>query len=287
MNRRDFVKLMAGGCALLALRPSGLLFDGNEESGLAEAGLVSHSSWIMGQICNVWIQGVAEEKAHEAINEAFAAMRELERSLSRFDPASELHDFLSGDPARSFRASPGLVAAVNESRHAHRGTAGAFDPTVKAGGPASGLSGILQDGERLRRASREVELDFGGIGCGLALDRAASILRRHGVQRALLELSGDYLALSAPEGMAGWPLAVADPWTGAPSEHVLDLRGEALATSSSRAGTILNPRTGGPVSRLLQVSVAAPTAALADQCSTALLVREHSWFDVTQVARWA
>jgi thiamine biosynthesis lipoprotein ApbE len=107
------------------------------------------------------------------------------------------------------------------------------------------------------------------------------------VQRALLELSGDYLALSAPEGMAGWPLAVADPWSGAPSEHVLDLRGEALATSSSRPGTILDPRTGEAVSRLLQVSVAAPTACLADQRSTALLVRELSWFDATQVARWA
>ena len=57
-----------------------------------------------------------------------------------------------------------------------------------------------------------LELDLGGIGKGWALDRAAAILRRYGVEAALLGLGqSSYVAIGAPPGTSGWPITVPHP----------------------------------------------------------------------------
>lgn len=244
---------------------------------LADSGshgeVFEHASWIMGQIARIWIQGGEEERAHQAINAAFAAMRDLEGSLSSFRADSELSDFLAVGTGRPHLVSPSFARAFESARSAWIETRGAFDPSVVRDRPAPGMEAFVLDGSRLRRSSREAVLDFGGIGCGLALDEAAAVLRAHGVRRALLEMSGDFLALDAPAGFPGWPLAAADPWTGEPTEVEFDLVHGALATSAVvDRHEILDPRTGRGATHAFQATILASSATSADAWSTAAVV---------------
>lgn len=279
MKRRSFLLLAAATAASSTfagrLSLSASRFPADDDR-LEPDELVHHDTWIMGQIARIWIQGVPEARAHEAINAAFASMRALERTLSRFDASSELSAFLDSPAGRPVLVSSALAEAVRLAGELSAGTDGAFDPTFAPGRPAPGMGRLRLNGNRLTRPSEECRLDFGGSGCGMALDRAALELRRHGARRALLELSGDFLALAAPTGIDGWPLEIADPWTGDPSGLRIDLRHAALAVSSAvEPGRIIDPRDGCPASAHAQAAVLAPTALEADAFSTAAVVRDR------------
>ena len=268
MNRRQFLTVLAGTAGAAALAPRFSLREADEPEAL-----VHHATWIMGQLARVWVQGLSESHAQEAINAAFADMRAMELTLSSFGGDSELAAVLGAAPGRSLRVTPAFAQALEAARGAWISTRGSFDPSVRRGVPAPGMDSFSLEGDRLRRDSREASLDFGGIGCGLALDRAGAVLQAHGVSQALIELSGDFLALGAPDGFQGWPLSAADPWTGEPTEAVFDLAHAALATSAVvERRTILDPRSGQVAAHAAQATVLAPTATLADAWSTAAVV---------------
>lgn len=271
MNRRRFLSTVAGafGAAVLAPR---LGAGRAEEAGPED--VVHHATWAMGQIANVWIQTEHEDLAAEAATGVFRILREVESTLSLFDPSSELRAFLDAPVGRTFSASPSFRQAWELSVREWRRTDGAFDPTAAFGRATHGPEVFARSVGGLVLPSREVVLDFGGIGCGIALDRAGNELRRRGLGRALLELSGDFLALDPPQGWEGWPLAAADPWTGEPSEAWFDLANAAMATSATvQRRSILDPRDGTFARRLAQGTVVASTATQADAWSTALVVR--------------
>src|SRR5947208_8583326 len=91
------------------------------------------------------------------------------------------------------------------------------------------------DGARL--PSAHTQLDFGTIGVGYGIDRALEVLRRRGLRRAFVDVSGDMAALGAPPGEPGWLVEIADPdrrgvgegRTGAATR----LRAAALATAGN------------------------------------------------------
>lgn len=268
MNRRQFLTVLAGTAGAAAIAPRFTMHEPDRPDGL-----VHHATWIMGQIARVWVHGLPESHAHEAINAAFADMRAMENTLTSFRGDSELGAVLAAPPGRSILVSRTFADALEAARSAWISTRGSFDPSVRRGASAPGMDAFALEGFRLRRDSREASLDFGGIGCGLALDRAGAVLRAHGVRQALLELSGDFLALGAPDGFAGWPLVAADPWTGEPTEAIFDLAHAALATSAVvERRTILDPRSGQVADHAAQATVLAPTATSADAWSTAAVV---------------
>lgn len=269
MNRRQFLITLAGAAGAVALAPRWVR---REEPDSGE--LVHHASWIMGQIANIWIQADRPDQAAEAVSAAFHAMRKVESTLSLFDPSSELRAFLGGRVGATFRPTPGFRGAFELAIGEWQSTGGAFDPCFVAGRSSKGPAAFFRNGGDIVRPSAESSFDFGGIGCGIALDQAGRELRHRGMDRALLELSGDFLALDPPLGWKGWPMVASDPWTGAPSQAGFDLARAGLATSSTvERRSILDPRDGSVAKRLAQATVVAPTATQADAWSTALVVR--------------
>ena len=113
------------------------------------------------------------------------------------------------------------------------------------------------------------------------------MLRRAGIRRALLDVSGDCLAIGAPPGERGWLLEVADPDRPGRVIAATRLRDAALATSSNlvsvvrygRAvrGHVMDPESGYPATGCRQVTVVAGTAVEADALSTAMLVANRSF----------
>jgi thiamine biosynthesis lipoprotein ApbE len=202
-----------------------------------------------------------------------------------------------------------LTALLQTAKRLHDDTGGAFDPTVgpllevwgfytkniqrptdealKQALDCVGLEHVFLDAERqtVRFDNPCVRLDFGGIGKGLAADRAGSLLREQGYRDALINAgTSTVLALGTPPGHDGWTVNVGQPYNrqGAPLDTVT-LRDESLSTSAAfedrleieqkRYGHILDPRTGWPVDdTVLSATAIAPLAIDSDALSTAFFV---------------
>lgn len=153
----------------------------------------------------------------------------------------------------------------------------------------SGLRHVLLDAERrtVAFARPGVELNFGAIGKGYALDRGAEVLRARGATNFLVHggqssmLAGGSRA-GRPSDRQGWLVAVRHPLRPASTLAEVLLRDRALGTSGSgvqfffrdgrRFGHILDPRTGEPATGVLSSTVVAPQGAEADALSTAFFV---------------
>lgn len=206
----------------------------------------------------------SENRAATAADAFLAWCREVERCLTRFDPASELCR-LNGAGGAWFDASPMLYAVVEQSLVAARATDGLFDPALLPLLEALGYDRdiMLIDGREVdiawrvphtalrtgrwreieldpeRRAIRlpeGVRLDLGGVVKGWAADVALDRFFAH-MPGVLLNVGGDMRARGGPEAGEGWPVGIGHPRVGEAGrpEHaaVVTLRAGALATSGS------------------------------------------------------
>ena len=151
----------------------------------------------------------------------------------------------------------------------------------------TGMRHVILNAERRSVKFRVagLELNFGAVGKGYALDRAADLLReKWGIRSALLHGGGSsILAIGHPPGdPRGWPITLTHPWEPGRSLGTVYLRDRGLGTSAAtfqhfeyngrKLGHVLDPRVGWPARGTATASATAPTAAEADAMSTALLV---------------
>ena len=171
-----------------------------------------------------------------------------------------------------------------------RASDGAFDATIGGAMQEAGFhpgDGALSrgwgdcvalnaDARSVRFTRAGVRLDLGAVAKGFALERAAAILREHGVRSALLHGGTScVVAIGAPPSEDGWRVAVrsdAEP-------RLVTLRNRAMSVSAPRGrrnsdghGHILDPRTGVSAGNADTAAVLCARADLADAWSTALVV---------------
>jgi thiamine biosynthesis lipoprotein len=139
----------------------------------------------------------------------------------------------------------------------------------------------LENG-RLRSEHPGVQLDFGGLAKGLAVQRGLERLADLGVQRAIFNAGGDLMTLGRPKTRP-WRIAIQHPRQAGGILASLELEGgEALFTSGDyergylwegeRIHHILDPRTGYPSQGLTSVTVLHPQPGWADAAATALMI---------------
>jgi thiamine biosynthesis lipoprotein len=243
--------------------------------------------------------------AREALNE----IDRLEDQLSVFREESATSYVNRRAASEPVALDETMCELLAECGQVHRDTAGAFDitstplsrcwgflqregrlPSREAIDAARALVGFdavdLDRGERTVRFRRlGMELNFGAIGKGYALDRVATNLRASGSGHALLSAGrSSLLAIGGRD--AGWYVEIVaarvdDAGGDRPLAHVW-LRDAAIGTSGAgeqfvvadgtRYGHVIDPRTGWPAAGVLSASVIAPSAALADALSTAFLI---------------
>ncbi|MEF8792590.1 FAD:protein FMN transferase [Thiohalorhabdus sp.] len=145
------------------------------------------------------------------------------------------------------------------------------------------------DGLEARLTRPGAALDVGGIAKGLALDRAARILRQNGVSDALINAGGDLRALGR-RGDRPWRIGIRNPRDRDAVMAVVALEpGEAIVTSGDYERTfqhddrryhhLLDPATGRPARAARQATVLGPRATEADAWSTALFVAGSDGLD--------
>ncbi|MDD2600894.1 MAG: FAD:protein FMN transferase [Kiritimatiellae bacterium] len=129
-----------------------------------------------------------------------------------------------------------------------------------------------------------MQLDFGAVAKGYAVDLVWRSAREQGLTDALIDLGGNLRALGeARPGREGWLTGIRDPFHDSRLVAKVLLRdGEAVATSGNyerfveingeRCAHIIDGRTAMPVKGMAAVTVVAQDGATADALSTALFV---------------
>ena len=147
-----------------------------------------------------------------------------------------------------------------------------------------GIEGIAIDGDRIIKASPEVQIDLGGIGKGAAIDALIDYLESCPVQGGLVSFGSNVAVFGKKASGEPFHVAIRDPKD--PNGVIGSLTmqsGEVLSVSGDyeryvtidgvRYHHILSPQTGYPAETgLASVAVVAKDGAEADALSTALFV---------------
>lgn len=265
----------------------------------------------MGSFAAVSLPAADAQRVDQAAALARDSVDAIERELSAFLPGSTVVRLNQAAGAGNAIPLPPHGAAIFAlAEEGHRLSQGAFDPTV---GPYLRIWGfrgtnapaaVPTAAQRAAAASRVgwqrverrdgsarlplagMELDFGGIAKGYAVDIAFDRLRQSGLSAVLVNLGGNLRACGAARpGRPGWRIAVRNPFLPYGEGRIGTLilsGGRATATSGRyerfveiggrRYAHVIDPRSGEPVGGLAQVTVLAGSAGEADALSTALFV---------------
>ena len=249
--------------------------------------------------------------ATSAAEAAFARIDVIERLLSRFNDTSDVACIAALTPGEVGVVAPETMDALVACARVCAATGGAFDPTVgpvmrrlkKAGMKwdelpkdvlddafaRGGMQRLVLDAEHRRvsvtrdRLGRDtpLELDFGGIGKGFALDECAKVLEGEQFEMT------DYLldAGTSTQLMRGgpWRIWVGGVWKERTRQKtVLGLRGGAVSGSGFelQGAHVVDVRRKTAARRWAQTWSRAASAAVADALSTAALS-----MDAPEIAR--
>jgi thiamine biosynthesis lipoprotein len=148
---------------------------------------------------------------------------------------------------------------------------------------------IVFNGDWVRSQNPAVQLDFGGIAKGYAVDLAMGILATHGIENALINAGGDLLAAGGTSKNP-WSVGIRRPGGGVLGG--IEIKGtEAVFTSGIdqrfleqselRYPHVLDPHTGQAVQGVSSVTVISQQGYFADAAATALMVAgSESWKEV-------
>lgn len=238
--------------------------------------------------------------------EALVSLHRVDSLMSNWTDTSEIARVNREAGGKPVTVQAEVARVIDFAVEVNRESGGAFDITVEplvrlwgflGGEPrvpkpeeiAAGLERTggdkLQwdgDAQTMRFAQEDVRIDLGGIAKGYGVDCVGDVLRRTGTTNALIDLSGNMVALGNAKGRYGWVVGIRDPNGNVPYAARLRLNEEAVATSGDyeqfvdadgkRYGHILDPRTGYSARGLRSVTVVAKDAMTADAWATALFV---------------
>jgi thiamine biosynthesis lipoprotein len=267
------------------------------------APLQEQQAYVFGTRVEVLVVSADPERGRKAIAGVLREFDRLHRAYHAWQE-SELtalnRAILSGRP---YQAGPELVELVREAQALSQSGGHLFDPGIgrlvrlwgfhadefKAQIPPTedieawlaarpSIADVTIAGQTITSRKAQVALDFGGYLKGVALDRAAGILRSQGIDNALINIGGNVMALGSKEGRK-WRVGIQHPRQPGPMATVELADGEAIGTSGDyqrffevdgkRYPHLLDPRTGYPVDHTQAVTVLIPAGSKAGTLSDA------------------
>lgn len=260
---------------------------------------------MMGTVGRITIYSGRADLPEQALNQSQKTIAEIEKTCNIFDPESELSRLNRTAYEQEFICSPLLWEMLCRADHYYRLSGGAFDVSVQ---PLMRLWGFRRKRKSLpapdeigqvmktvgwnklklnpekrsvRFTVKGMEIDFGGIAKGFALEKVLNGFRQLGVSRAVLDLGGNIGCIAA-ENKDAFRIGIRDPQSPGEVIGTLPLRRHCIATSGGyerfviiggkQYAHIMDPRTGMPVSGMLSVTVVTPNGTDSDALSTAVFV---------------
>jgi thiamine biosynthesis lipoprotein len=267
----------------------------------------------MGVTFKVVLYGDDMVRMQEAVRASFEEVRRLDRMLSKYRPDSEVAQLNRSAAEHPVKVTPELLALLSACVRYSRESEGAFDitvgPLMKVWGfyrgtgrlagrqqvvdalEKTGYRNLLLDEESgtVRFLRPGVELDFGGIGKGYAVDRMANLLKENGISSALVNGGGSsiYGLGSPPSEDQGWEINIEDPRDPSRMVAELYLKNESISTSGTSKkffqaegrlySHIMDPRTGYPAEGVLEVSVTAPRTLDSEAWAKPYFILGRQW----------
>jgi len=259
---------------------------------------------LMGTVVTVTAFTDDEKVGREAMSAAFDEIARVDRLTSRYDPESALVR-LNGDVRRAggVPVDPELLRVLARTLEIARASGGAFDPTVgplmdvwpltagmalpspdavAAAVARVGYARVVADTAKgVVTLPADSEIDLSAIAKGYAVGRAIAVLKRPGIDAAIVDAGGDIGLLGTPPHEGSWRIGVKHPRKDGVL-GVVTVDGGSVATSGDyqryvmidgkRYHHILDPSTGYPARGVVSVTITSANAADADALATAVFV---------------
>lgn len=244
----------------------------------------------MNTLLDIVLWGIDREFAETVSDRIFAQIKQLQKVLDRFDPASETFRVNQSAYLEEMKVSPVLFEIIKRGVKEFHRTQGYFNifagsayaslretgkssPSIlKVNFPEEMLT-VDKSKKSVRFLHQNVSLDFGGIGKGLALDEVSSILDEMEIRNAFISFGGSSILTRGhhPHGNF-WPFSFQEENM---DQEIWPLNNDAVSVSSAEQGAeknahILNPKSGRS-SENYTTGVQSESATEAEVLSTTLV----------------
>lgn len=265
--------------------------------------LYDRTETMMGTFVQVKVSapGLSRAELSKLVDGALGEARETEKSMSSYDPESEINRI---NAAAGGEASEELFRVIAESIRISAITGGEFDVTVspilKADGFYAGMPRVLLesipdtlegvgwkniklsgDGKTIG-LDKGAWLDLSGIAKGYIVDRMADGLKIGGAEEVMVNAGGDIYC--GVRGRGGeWRIGIREPGGGT-VVLTLEISEAGIATSGDYENVVEDRHTGKMIAHIIDpsreeaipelfssVTVIAPTCAEADALATGMM----------------
>lgn len=254
----------------------------------------------MGIDARIVVYAKDQTTAENACSAAFKRIAELDTIMSDYRVDSELNNLCAKPFGKPVSVSRDLFVVLRRAEEVSRRSEGAFDvtvgplikiwrkarktgvlplaPEVEAARQLVGWQNVVLD-SRARTVTFKIpgiKLDLGGIAKGYADDQAQIVLKKCGIDRALIEMGGDIVVTGPPPGTKGWKIQV--PNAGADmlfSHCAISTSGDTeqfTVIGGVQYSHVVDPRTGWALTNRVQSTIIARDGLTTDPLSTALTV---------------
>ncbi|MFZ2648927.1 MAG: FAD:protein FMN transferase [Burkholderiaceae bacterium] len=271
--------------------------------GVAAGGWHSREQAIMGTAIRVELWSDAGEDAAAPVAAVMAEMHRIDALLSPHKCDSEL-SLINRDAARRpVPVSEETLRLLTRAVQFSELSGGAFDITYASVGHlydyragvrpseaalararrAIGWQHLILDAKAgtVRFAMQGVRIDLGGFAKGHAVDNGVAILRRHGIEHAIVCAGGDSRVLGDRRGRP-WTIAIRDPRRADAVVAVLPLEDVSISTSGDyeryfeeegvRFHHLIDPHTGKSPCGVRSVTILAPDGLTSEALSKTVFV---------------
>jgi FAD:protein FMN transferase len=257
---------------------------------------------IMGTEVTVTVVAGSAQEGAAAIDAVMAEIRRLDRMMSLYKDDSEITKVNLAAGQHPVKVSPEMIEVVEAASEVSRLSGGVFDVTI---GPLVVLwqlrlkEGKVPSAEELRKIRPLVNyrnivtdrqastifltkpgmiMDFGGMK-GYIADRAADVLKKRGINNAIIAVAGDIWVLGRREDGSPWRIGVQHPREREKTLVTLALSDRYISTSGDyerfvirekkRYHHIIDPRTGAPSRGVISATLIGKKGALIDPLTKA------------------
>jgi thiamine biosynthesis lipoprotein len=266
-------------------------------SGCAKSKTVQKTQSIMGTDVTITVVAQSSEEGEAAIEAGMRELRRLDAMMSLYKNDSEITKVNLAAGKNPVQVSPEMVEVVERAVEVSRLSGGIFDVTI---GPLVVLwqmrlkEGKVPTDEEIARTRSLVNyrnividkkastiflkkpgmiMDLGGMK-GYTADRAAAVIKKSGIDNAIIAVAGDIWVLGHREDGTPWRIGVQHPREQDKTLTVLDIKDKYISTSgdyerfvikeNKRYHHIIDPRTGKPSKGVISATLIGDKGALID-----------------------
>ena len=263
----------------------------------------------MASRCEVRVAAGSAREAEEFARPAIDEVARIERKYSRYRSDSIVSRLNAAAGAGPVECDEETRALFDYADSLYQASGGLFDitsgvlrrawdfgagrvPSAAELAPLRALIGwpeVERDGAWIRLPRAGMEIDLGGFGKEYAADRAAEALAAQGARHGYIDLAGDMRVIGPKPDGQPWQIGIQHPREPQRLAATIPVERGGLATSGDyerfferdgqRYCHILDPHSGQPVSYWQTVSVVAPMAVVAGNCTTIAMLKQADGLD--------